>query len=401
MRKIAVLTISIFCLTAAVAVAAQTDLVQIQKAIDQQGRSWIAAENAISVLTRTEKQAMLGAWDEPVFDGDRLTLASRSLPASFTWDSKGGESWITPIKNQGQCGSCWAFAGCGALETLVKIAYDDPAINLDLSEQYMVSCSAGSCSGWYLSSTMTYLQTTGVPDELCLGYGAVDSIPCGSACADWADRSYSIDGWSWLSTDVTSLKTAVETRPVPVSMSVYEDFYYYSGGVYEHTYGDYEGGHAVILIGWDDSLQAWHVKNSWGTYWGEGGYFWIRWNDSDFADFATYMELTATSDDNDEDGCLNDDDPFPDSYSADSDGDGFGADCDCDDTDQFVNPDMIEICLNMIDDNCDGNADEGCPTCAALPTLKKGGPITGGCIVFLGYLTPVAFLIVLRRKCRR
>ena len=400
MRRIAILTLSAFILTIATAAAAPDDLIQVRRAISEQNRSWIAAETSISSLSHFEKKAMLGAWEEPVPEEEPLMFGLRDLPTIFTWANKGDQSWMTPIKNQGSCGSCWAFAGCGALETIIKVSENNPALSIDLSEQFMLSCSSGSCSGWYLSSTMNFLQSTGVPDEACLSYQGQDSVPCSAACPDWESRIQKIDSWSWVSSDVSSLKNATFEEPIPVSMDVYEDFYYYSNGVYEHSWGGYLGGHAVVLIGWDDSAQCWEAKNSWGTGWGEGGYFKIRWDDSSFAEFACLMSYSSPTEDSDGDGCSNDIDPEPDLFSADADGDGYGSDCDCDDGDPSIFPGRSEVCFNSIDDNCDGSIDEGCPTCAALPGLDRSNPALWNMASLFCYLFPPVFVFALRRRCR-
>jgi C1A family cysteine protease len=92
-----------------------------------------------------------------------------------------------------------------------------------------------------------------------------------------------ISSWSWVNKDVNALKEAIYENPVPVGLYLYQDFYNYTGGVYEHVTGIRVGGHAVLAVGWDDNPPdapgkgCFKVKNSWGTGWGESGYFRIAY----------------------------------------------------------------------------------------------------------------------------
>jgi hypothetical protein len=85
-----------------------------------------------------------------------------------------------------------------------------------------------------------------------------------------------------------AVKQALQNGPLIASMTVYEDFMYYTGGVYKHVTGDVAGGHAVSIVGWSDADQAWIVRNSWGTGWGEAGYFRIAWGDDSGVGEETY-----------------------------------------------------------------------------------------------------------------
>lgn len=173
---------------------------------------------------------------------------------------------------------------------------------------------------------------------------------CDDKCADWESRLESISGWEWVTNDVHAIKTALLNGPVPGGMDVYTDFFYYTGGVYEQSWGNYEGGHAVIIIGWDDGNQCWIVKNSWGTGWGEDGYFRIKYNNCKIGVDAGKLLYTP---------CV------------DHDGDGYKDEAcggnDCDDSNSSINPGADEVCGDNVDNNCNGKVDEGCSSC-----LPKG-----------------------------
>ena len=108
---------------------------------------------------------------------------------------------------------------------------------------------------------------------------------CSNACLNWQDDTYRIIGWHSARTAVDDIKNALYAYgPVIATMYVYNDFFSYRSGVYSYTTGSYVGAHAVLAVGYDDTLQAFIVKNSWGSGWGEAGYFMIA-----------YSEVTGTS----------------------------------------------------------------------------------------------------------
>ena len=96
-------------------------------------------------------------------------------PPSLDWRNNGG-NFVTPVRNQGGCGSCWAFATTAALESSVLRAENTPGVDLNLSEQVLISCGssggndAGSCSGGYISYASDYIRNTGLPLETCYPY---------------------------------------------------------------------------------------------------------------------------------------------------------------------------------------------------------------------------------------
>jgi hypothetical protein len=176
----------------------------------------------------------------------------------------------------------------------VLIANHIPGTNIDLSEQVVVSCSgAGSCGGGFIDGASDFLRDAGAPVEGCLRYTATDGS-CGKACANWENSSYKISGWHWVSitnTTVDMLKNALNTYgPLTTTMDVYEDFYHYISGAYSYVSGSYQGGHAILLVGYDDAGQYFIVKNSWGSGWGEAGYFRIAY--SELASLVSFGDFT-------------------------------------------------------------------------------------------------------------
>jgi hypothetical protein len=127
----------------------------------------------------------------------------------------------------------------------------------------------------------------GLPLESCFQYTATNNS-CANACLDWKNNTFNVNGWHRASSTtitVDDIRNAVYAYgPVVATFYVYNDFYSYRSGVYSYTTGSYVGAHAVSVVGYDDALQAFIVKNSWGSGWGEAGYFMIA-----------YSELTGTS----------------------------------------------------------------------------------------------------------
>ncbi|MCD6531191.1 C1 family peptidase [bacterium] len=259
----------------------------IRAAIRQKGARWTADINPIFLMPDDQFQKMLGIRDMPEPEELRDSVSSFApkstldLPDSFDWRNYLGRDWTTPIRSQDGCGSCWAFATIGAFEASINIALDSAEYDPNLSEQHLVSCDASSrgCDGGHFAGSM--LLNTGVVDESCFPYAASD-LPCDDKCADWERHIlFRSAGNSWVSNSIDQIKAAVYRHPIYTSMDVYEDFDSYSGGVYEHVWGSYRGGHAVVIVGWNDADSCWICKNSWGTWWGESGWFRIKYGDSD------------------------------------------------------------------------------------------------------------------------
>lgn len=250
----------------------------VQSAIRAKGARWTAGETNISA-NRGDWKYLVGFNFEPVDAEPIAMVAAAELPAALDWREAGG-NYVTAARNQKKCGSCWAFAMTGGLEAYTLLKNKTPGKDLDLSEQVMVSCSgAGSCQGGRL--TASFLQKTGLPLEAAYPYTGADGT-CATAAAGWQTGAYKVGAWGSVSQDLTAIKTAlVKFGPMPTAMLVYEDFMHYKTGVYSYTTGKKLGGHAVLLVGYNDEGQYFIVKNSWDTGWGEGGFFRMAYSELD------------------------------------------------------------------------------------------------------------------------
>jgi len=276
--------------------AQKSDLEQIRAAIKVKGAKWHADENWITKLPKEEQKKLYG------IDLSKMRLlkginlitlpVTGDLPDSLDWRKNGG-NWVTPVKNQSSCGSCWAFSAVAQVESWWKIynAYADSMI--DLSEQYLLSTgSAGSCGGGSVTAALNFIKSNGIPPEWCMTYQATDTIPADSVYSDWKQYAVNIPGWGYISgldASVENIKNALVFHPVSATYTVYEDFNYYSGGVYEHVWGQEKGGHAILIVGWNDADSAWICKNSWGAYWGENGYFRIKWGECGIGEYSPFI----------------------------------------------------------------------------------------------------------------
>lgn len=211
---------------------------------------------------------------------DTLTGAAAAPPA-MDWRKADGKNWITPITDQQACGSCVAFGVVAATEAMVRITTDRPTATVDLSEAQLWFCygpshGAGTCpdGGWWPEDALD-CATQGLADDRWFRYTDADQ-----ACdvdPRWRTHVTQLTGWRTLGT-AASIKSHLATvGPVVACFTVYEDFYYYASGVYRQVTGELVGGHCVCIIGYDDARRCWIAKNSWGTWWGEDGFFRIRY----------------------------------------------------------------------------------------------------------------------------
>ena len=139
---------------------ASDTLEQIQKAIQRNNASWIASETAISKLSSAEQKQLLGAFPEPRANAADMYITLpklKSIPESFDWRNNYG-NWVTPVRNQRSCGSCWDFSAVSQVETWWKIHHSNLDSAIDLSEQFVLSCTDGSCAGWSVSSAMDFIR---------------------------------------------------------------------------------------------------------------------------------------------------------------------------------------------------------------------------------------------------
>ncbi|HTZ40930.1 MAG TPA: C1 family peptidase [Syntrophales bacterium] len=144
------------------------EVTHVKAAIVARQARWHAGETSMTFLSADERVARLGlvlptmatVAEEGMLTADPPIVGA---PATLDWRNNGG-SFVTPIRNQGGCGSCWAFATTAALESVTLRVNNTPGIDLNLSEQVLVSCGgSGDCGGGYISTAASYIRDTGLP----------------------------------------------------------------------------------------------------------------------------------------------------------------------------------------------------------------------------------------------
>lgn len=276
-------------------------LEQLQEMIAQNGFAYTVGETWVSELPPEEFANLLG-YVPPPMDLSHVIAPPEEMvqyPSKFDWRNTGD---VTPPRNQGSCGSCWAFAGIGDLESSILIE-GGPAY--DLSEENALSCNAHGvgCTGGNDIYLANYLTQAGAALESCAPYDARDGTACKTSCVNVRKVSgYRVIGTGLdnpTAANINAIKSALMSYgPLWVTMDASAPgFSAYTGGVFEYWLST-TVNHAVLLIGWDDTLRhshgygAWIVKNSWGTYWGEGGYFKIAFGSAKFGNRVSAYSST-------------------------------------------------------------------------------------------------------------
>jgi len=245
----------------------------------------------------------------------------QALPTSFDSETNwpNCSTLINDIRDQSNCGCCWAFGAAEAASDRMCIATGG-ALNFPLSEQNTCFCASfDGCDGGDLYTPWAYIKSSGLvsggqynntgpfqgmcadfsmphchhhgpqgndpyPDEGAPGCPSQTSAKCPTTCGSQAKAphnvfksdKYTFEGSVANYATETDIMTAIMTDgPVEAAFTVYSDFENYVSGVYQHTSGSVLGGHAIKIVGWgvDNGVKYWKVANSWNPYWGENGYF--------------------------------------------------------------------------------------------------------------------------------
>ncbi|KAL9649025.1 hypothetical protein ABK040_008402 [Willaertia magna] len=221
------------------------------------------------------------------------------LPVQFDWTNVSGISYVPDVKDQGACGSCYAFATITSIESRIRIKTKN-AFKPKLAIQDVISCSpyGQGCHGGIPYAIGRHLKDFDIVPESCFPYKANQNIPCRQKCENPPFRvkvkKYRYVGnYYGGSNEYNMMKEIHENGPIAISYLIYPDFKYYSTGVYKHsgygypmktdrinrTYSGWEPTtHSVVIVGWGElnGEKYWKCLNSWSREWGDKGYFLIK-----------------------------------------------------------------------------------------------------------------------------
>ena len=304
-------------------------ITQLNNNLQKRNMTWRAGSTFISLLSHEEKKTLFGTdtlpnlygieyykggvYISPDYEYPSQERLTSQYVDNFDWRDRHGKNWLTSVKSQGKCGSCWVYSAVDLVESYMNLYYNQ-LLNYDLSEQEIISCSYdypslfsmnnGGCTGGHTSGALKYIQKKGVVLEECFPYAdyyyAEDLrigntkytlVDCSEKC-DSAPEIVKIKNYIQLNNTyfIDTIKSYLLEQPLAFSV------YYRSGNTY--------AGHAMLMVGYKtihtgDSLcidylsdhiieaseelegtTAYIVKNCWGTDWGDNGYGYLVTNAS-------------------------------------------------------------------------------------------------------------------------
>jgi len=220
--------------------------------------------------------------------GELFEKKNLDLPASLDWREKGA---VTEVKNQGDCGSCWAFSTTGSVEGCNFIKTKKL---VSLSEQNLIDCSASygneGCSGGLMTDAMDYIiANLGIDTEKSYPYLTEQSPSC-----SFKKRNIGATLKSYKNVqegDEDALQQAVAEGPTSVAIDAsHPSFQFYHHGIYdEPRCSATDLDHGVLVVGWgtNNTADYWIVKNSWGPTWGQSGYIYMARNKDNLCGIAS------------------------------------------------------------------------------------------------------------------
>lgn len=259
----------------------------------------IAARAILDPAARDQREAIEIARRVVTTTAELQALTAEAITRQFIpiplpwwavdWRDRFGLDAVTPIEDQGGCGSCVAFGTIATLESMLIIERN---ITLDMSEAELLNCGGGSCGGWWVTPAISYLENRGVSQASCFPYQPMN-LPC-NPCPRRDSEAIKVTATTAIY-DVAQRKQYLAwAGPMIAVFAVYDDFFGYTGGVYTHQTGGLAGYHCIEVIGYNDLGGFWICKNSWGTGWGENGFFCIAYGQCEIDTTFPFWGISGT-----------------------------------------------------------------------------------------------------------
>ncbi len=270
------------------------------------GARWRAKDTPISRLSPAKFKRMLGwAPAARARSMDKLPFAPHlrswspgdAFDQEVDWRNRNGKNYVTPVRAQGGCGTCVAFAVNAQVESMALIEH---GIELDLSDADLAfnGSHLADCSGWEQGLALSDIKKDGVVSEKRLSYDGVfvptnnswTSPPSKMPVANKKDFAVKVDTFSNVSSIADRKSYLTHVGPLSAGITAYDDFLSYGSGVYSETKASKKiGGHCILVVGYSEANKSWLIKNSWDTSWGQGGFGEIAYGACDIDTQTTYF----------------------------------------------------------------------------------------------------------------
>jgi C1A family cysteine protease len=257
---------------------------KLSTSLETANARWAATDTPLFQLTDAEKARRLGVIIDPAALATAMAPRAKAVAPQFEqaidWRNRNGNH-VTPVKDQGACGSCVSFCTVATIESMASIELGQ-SLNLSEADLHFCSSHGATCDGWWPDRAYDELKSRGVVHEAQFPYASAFS-GANPTCNTRTNR----EAYAVRITESTTLQSAVERKnwltqvgPCSAVMRVFDDFFAYRSGVYHHVSGKETGLHCVEIIGYSEAEQCWIVKNSWGVAWGDQGFFKIAYGEA-------------------------------------------------------------------------------------------------------------------------
>jgi hypothetical protein len=268
---------------------------KLSKALTDVNASWQTNEDIFLHLREVKSPNFSLGVSLPVNYQAPQMVAAAAPVARFApvvdWRNRLGRNHITPPKQQGGCGSCVSFCTVSVLEAMVSIEKGQ-LIDLSEADQHFCSSHGANCGGWWHTTGFDQIKARGVCDEASFPYSSAFSggdIWNGTpSCVINPLRNLKAvkaTNIKVINNNVDAKNYLTDVGPLAAILEVYEDFDGHGTGIYRHIIGNFRGLHCITIIGYNEAEQCWICKNSWGTTWGDGGYFRISYGECKIDEF--------------------------------------------------------------------------------------------------------------------